>query len=238
MYWREIELIEELRRRRDLQASAARWAFEKLSVVQSGTRRRAIPFLAFGVLAGAGVAVLLFFWTQLLRPDDLGAASLPLVAFVAAIASTFNPCGLPALPGFFTFTGSGQDLSRGRRSRLSLSVSLGAISIILLFAFIALLSQHQRNHALDPERVLVPGEIGGRSPVQAARGSRLRDGKRQAEPKHERLYPGRMLRSKDDRRLRTTDGSDDAHFADPKVVEHGLNVLHLGGGGEVIHVSV
>ena len=136
MCWREIELIEELRRRRDSQASAARWAFEKLSVVQSGARRRAIPFLAFGVLAGAGVAALLFFWTQLLRPDDLGAASLPLVAFVAAIASTFNPCGLPALPGFFTFTGAGQDLSRGRRSRLSLSVSLGAISIILIFGII------------------------------------------------------------------------------------------------------
>ena len=57
----------------------------KLSVVQPGAWRRAIPFLAFGALAGGGVAALLFFWNQLLRPDDLGAASLPLVAFVAAI---------------------------------------------------------------------------------------------------------------------------------------------------------
>ncbi len=98
--------------------------------------RRALPTLLFVALAAGGVAGLLFFWNELLSPDDLGAASLPLVAFVAAIASTFNPCGLPALPGFLTFTGAGQDISRRRRGRLSLSVSLGAVSIILIFGII------------------------------------------------------------------------------------------------------
>ena len=92
--------------------------------------------LLIGVVAG-GVLILLYFWNQLLRPGDLNAISLPLVAFVAGIASTFNPCGLPALPGFLAFGGdNGKALGLGRRSGLSLATAFGAMTIIMVLGII------------------------------------------------------------------------------------------------------
>ena len=92
--------------------------------------------LLLAVVAG-GVLVLLFFVKELLRPGDLNALSLPLVAFVAAIAAVFNPCAIPALPGFFSI-GSGTNESPGpwRRGGLSLMVSLGAMTLVIALGII------------------------------------------------------------------------------------------------------
>lgn len=99
--------------------------------------RKAIPAVLLLAFLAAGVAALLFFWNELLKPDEFGAASLPLVAFVAGVAATFNPCGLPALPGFLTFTGAGDKApGLGRRSGLSLGASLGAMSVVIVFGVI------------------------------------------------------------------------------------------------------
>lgn len=93
--------------------------------------------ILLAALISGGVAALLYFWTQLLRPGELGGASLPLVALAAGVASTFNPCSLPALPGFLaassTGTGSG---SRKRLSLDSAAAAGGAVTVILVFGII------------------------------------------------------------------------------------------------------
>ncbi len=102
----------------------------------SGTRRKiGSGLLLLGVVA-VGVLTLLYFWNQLLRPGDLNAISLPLVAFVAGIAATFNPCGLPALPGFLAFGGDDNAVGLGRRSGLSLATAFGAMTIIIVLGII------------------------------------------------------------------------------------------------------
>ncbi|MEE8422083.1 MAG: hypothetical protein V3S31_04825 [Dehalococcoidia bacterium] len=103
-------------------------------------RERTASSVAFLGLAAAGVAALLFFVNELMRPDNLGELSLPLVALTAGVAATFNPCGLPALPGFLTFMG-GADAARSlrRRSGLSLSAALGAASVVMLLGFVVAL---------------------------------------------------------------------------------------------------
>ena len=93
--------------------------------------------ILLAALISGGVAALLYFWTQLLRPGDLGGASLPLVALAAGVASTFNPCSLPALPGFLAASGAGT--GNGSRKRLSLDSAAaagGAVTIILIFGII------------------------------------------------------------------------------------------------------
>ncbi len=101
--------------------------------VESPTQRRAAHAIGAGVLlvlvVAGGVLALLYFWNELLRPGDLNAVSLPLVAFVAGIAATFNPCGLPALPGFLAF-GRGNEAGLERRVGLSLAVGLGALTVV------------------------------------------------------------------------------------------------------------
>ena len=82
-----------------------------------------------------GVLVLLYFWSQLLRPGDLVAVSLPLVAFIAGVAATFNPCGMPALPGFLAFGGGGE-IGVRRRAGLGLATSLGAMSLLIVLGII------------------------------------------------------------------------------------------------------
>ena len=80
---------------------------------------------------------MLYFWNQLLRPGELASASLPLVALIAGIAATFNPCGLPALPGFITLLGGNTgDAGVRQRLRLSLGASLGAMSLVLALGII------------------------------------------------------------------------------------------------------
>ncbi len=88
-------------------------------------------------LAVGGVLALLYFWNQLLKPDELGTLSLPLVALIGGLAATFNPCGLPVLPGFLTFMGaSGEDTGVRRRAELSVSAALGAMTLVILVGII------------------------------------------------------------------------------------------------------
>ena len=89
----------------------------------------------FVAVVTAGVLVLLYFWSQLLRPGDLNAFSLPLVAFIAGIAATFNPCGLPALPAFLAF-GGGREIGVRHRAGLGLGSSLGAMSLLIVLGII------------------------------------------------------------------------------------------------------
>ena len=106
----------------------------------SEARTRAVSGAAFVAVSALGLAALLFFVKQLLRPDDLSALGLPVVALTAGVAATFNPCGLPALPGFLTFIGGADDAtSRGRRLRLSLATSLGAGSVVMVLGIVVAL---------------------------------------------------------------------------------------------------
>ena len=100
-------------------------------------RERTIAGAGFLALAAAGIGALLFFFNEVLKPGDLNSLSLPVLALTAGVAATFNPCGLPALPGFLTFIG-GRDSagSLRRRTGFSLWASLGAFSVILVFGII------------------------------------------------------------------------------------------------------
>jgi cytochrome c biogenesis protein CcdA len=98
--------------------------------------QRAISLVLLPAVAAAGVATLLFFWNQLLKPGELSSIGLPVVALVAGVAATFNPCGLPALPGFITFLGGGEQTSAGRRLGLSTSVSFGAMTLVVALGII------------------------------------------------------------------------------------------------------
>ncbi len=92
--------------------------------------------ILMAVVAG-GILALFYFWNQLLRPGDLNAISLPLVALVAGVAATFNPCSLPALPGFLALGGgSDHSVKLGRRLGLSLAVALGALTIVIALGVI------------------------------------------------------------------------------------------------------
>ncbi|MEE9248017.1 MAG: hypothetical protein V3U79_04890 [Dehalococcoidia bacterium] len=95
-----------------------------------------IQHLGSGVVlltvVGLGIAALLYFFNQLLKPGDFASISLPVVALVAAVAATFNPCGLPALPGFLAFAGSsGGAVAGRRRASMSLMTGLGAVSVVI-----------------------------------------------------------------------------------------------------------
>ena len=85
----------------------------------------------------AGLAALVFFWNEVVGRDDFSAVSLVLVAVLAGVAATFNPCSLPALPAFLMSAGAGGATpGRGRRARLSLATALGAISIVTVVGVI------------------------------------------------------------------------------------------------------
>ena len=108
----------------------------KQNISAVAVRRLSSVLLLLGVVTG-GVMALLFFWSQLLIPGELDSISLPLVALMAGLAATFNPCGLPALPGFLTFVGGSSEGTGARyRARLSLSASLGAMSLVLALGII------------------------------------------------------------------------------------------------------
>lgn len=89
---------------------------------------------AFLAIAGGGLVGLLFFVNGLYAVGRLGALSLPLVAVVGGVAATFNPCGLPVLPGFLA-VGAG-DASATRRTQLSLAAALGAVSVVMLLGVV------------------------------------------------------------------------------------------------------
>ncbi len=105
------------------------------STTSSQTLQRMGAGAIFVAVVTGGVLVLLYFWSQLLRPGDLNAVSLPLVAFIAGVAATFNPCGMPALPGFLAFGGGG-GIGARRRAGLGLAASLGAMSLLIVLGII------------------------------------------------------------------------------------------------------
>ena len=105
------------------------------STTSSLTLQRMGAGAIFVAVVTGGVLVLLYFWSQLLRPGDLAAFSLPLVAFIAGVAATFNPCGMPALPGFLAFGGGGE-IGVRRRAGLGLATSLGAMSLLIVLGII------------------------------------------------------------------------------------------------------
>lgn len=96
-------------------SSAERWAMAAVTV---------LLFLV-------GVTALLVFWNTVLRPGDFASLSLPVVAFVAALASAFSPCSLPALPAFITF-GAASQMPAARRAGLSFAAAMGAVTMVLL----------------------------------------------------------------------------------------------------------
>jgi len=83
----------------------------------------------FLALAAGGVLVLLFFSGGLLMTGRLGTVSLPLMAAAGAVASTFNPCALPALPAFLGRSG-------GTRGDPGPAAALGAITVVLAFGLV------------------------------------------------------------------------------------------------------
>ncbi len=82
------------------------------------------------LISALGIGGLLFFWGRLLQPGNFGTLGLPLVAFIAGLAATFNPCALPALPAFLTLVAGG-DSERSSYTRISLGAGLGAMALVL-----------------------------------------------------------------------------------------------------------
>lgn len=99
-------------------------------------RERVVSGGLFLAVAAGGIGALLFFVNQLLRPGDLNSLSLPVVALTAGVASTFNPCGLPAIPGFLTFIGGDRETTVRERSGYCGWAALGAMSVVLVFGLI------------------------------------------------------------------------------------------------------
>lgn len=98
-----------------------------------GVARAAVAVLLFEVI-GYGLFALLYFWNDVLPFRDFRDLSLPVVALVAGIASTFNPCALPALPAFVAATGSaGEEVPRSQRLRLSAAAGAGAAAVVAIF---------------------------------------------------------------------------------------------------------
>ncbi len=89
--------------------------------------------IAFVAVASGGVLVLLFFAGQLLMRLRMDALSLPLLALVAAVAATFNPCAWPALPAFFALGGNAAEGGLRRRPGLAVAMALGSMSVVVVF---------------------------------------------------------------------------------------------------------
>ena len=101
--------------------------------------RASLATAAFAMLALSGVGALLLLSNLLLRPENLTTLSLPVIAVVAGTASTFSPCGLPAIPGFLTFIGGREVRTAPQRARLAFAASLGAGSVVLVFGVVVAL---------------------------------------------------------------------------------------------------
>jgi len=110
---------------------------KKETSTSGGTLQRVGTATTLLAVVAGGILALFYFWNQLLRPGDLNAISLPLVALVAGIAATFNPCSMPALPGFLAIGGGNSEgAGLGRRLGLSLAVALGALTIVIALGII------------------------------------------------------------------------------------------------------
>lgn len=102
--------------------------------------QRVVSAGAFLALITAGITGLVVFGAMLVQPERAASFGLVVVAFAAGVAATFNPCGLPALPGFLTFIGgTGEGIGAGRRSVLSAAASCGAMSMVVGFGIVVAL---------------------------------------------------------------------------------------------------
>jgi cytochrome c biogenesis protein CcdA len=82
-----------------------------------------------GAIATAGVLLLVYFTSRMLMVGRLGLLSLPLMAVVGGVASAFNPCALPALPGFLMFCGGPRQPLR-QRAAIALAAGGGAFVVV------------------------------------------------------------------------------------------------------------
>jgi cytochrome c biogenesis protein CcdA len=80
-------------------------------------------------LTTAGILLLIYFTGRMLMVGRLGSLSLPVMAVVSGVASAFNPCALPALPGFLVFCGGGQQPIR-RRVEIAFAAAGGAVIVV------------------------------------------------------------------------------------------------------------
>lgn len=103
-------------------------------------------------LSAAGVFMLLYFWRHVLHAEDFASLGLPVVATAAAIASTFNPCSLPALPGFIAASGAaaGEEVGLARRLRLSAAASLGAATVVAALGVLVALVGSRTKDLVEP----------------------------------------------------------------------------------------
>jgi cytochrome c biogenesis protein CcdA len=94
-------------------------------------RDQRLAFISFIGLLGAGIFALLFVWSSIFKPEDLETFPLPLVAVLAGVAATFNPCALPTLPAFLTRL-SAKDNSPRKHLSNSFYAGLGALLVVLV----------------------------------------------------------------------------------------------------------
>jgi cytochrome c biogenesis protein CcdA len=114
-------------------------------------RERAVAGAVLLTLSAGGIAGLLLFWDQVLPSDDFTSLSLPVVALVAAVASAFNPCSLPALPGFLAAAGAvGEDVAPRRRVELSVAASAGAAAVVVLLGLLVAAAGSKTKDLVEP----------------------------------------------------------------------------------------
>ena len=94
-------------------------------------RNQLFAFFSFILLFGAGMSALLFVWSAIFKPEDLGTFPLPLVAVLSGVAATFNPCALPTLPAFLTRLSAKENSQRKHLSN-SFYTGLGALLVVLM----------------------------------------------------------------------------------------------------------
>ncbi len=107
------------------------------------------PLGLFAVASTGGIAGLLVFWYRLFAPVEFDAVSLPVLALVGGVAATFNPCALPALPGFLART-SRPGGATGSTRALALAASAGAASVVLAFGAAVAALGATAEFALEP----------------------------------------------------------------------------------------
>ncbi len=94
-----------------------------------GRERATAALVLVAAIATAGVLLLVYFTSRMLMVGRLGSLSLALMAVVGGVASAFNPCALPALPGFLVFCGGAQQPPR-QRAALALAAGGGAFVVV------------------------------------------------------------------------------------------------------------
>lgn len=113
--------------------------------------RRAVAVALSVVVSAVGILALLWFWRRVLHEEDFASLSLPLVALVAATAATFNPCSLPALPGFVAAAGAaGGEVPTRRRVQLSVASALGAAAVVAVLGLVVAAFGSQTKDLVEP----------------------------------------------------------------------------------------